>query len=154
MNQNSTIKGFTLIEIIVVLLILGIIVSISASAFARMYRESARKAGASEVYGALISARSRTLAAQNDTTHGVLVSSTTVTRFQGGAYSPSDTTNRSYTFEGGVTATGTLVTSETPIIFTRLSGKPNSPGILYVRNDDGTSTTTITVSASGLIEYD
>ena len=154
MNQKPRIKGFTLIEIIVVLLILGIIVSISATAFERMYRESALKAGGSEVYGALISARSRTLAAQNDTTHGVFVSSTTVTRFEGSSYSPSSSTSVSYTFEGGVTATSTFITSGTPIIFTRLTGEPNASGTIYVRNNDGTNTTTITISASGLIEYD
>lgn len=147
-------RGFTLIEILVVIGILGIITAISVTAFSNMYKVSVLRAGGSEVYDALVASRSKTLASKSDIVYGVFVSSTTVTRFAGGTYISGTATNRSYSFEGGVRATSTLITSGTPIVFTRLTGAPSIQGTIYVHNLDGTSTTTIVIHRSGLIEYE
>lgn len=146
--------GFTIIEILVVLAILAIITVISAAGFQSMYHTSALRAGGSEVYRALTNARSNTLASQDGTVYGVYVSTSTVTQFEGSTYVAGTSTNKTYVFEGGVTATSSLISTGTTIVFTRLTGKPNTGGTIYVRNNDGTSTTTITIQASGLIEYE
>ena len=147
-------RGFTLLEILVVIGILGIITTVSVVGFSNMYKVSVLRVGGSEVYDALLSARSRTLASENDIVYGVLVSSTTVTRFEGSTYTAGAATNRSYAFEGGVSATGTLITSGTPVVFTRLTGTPSAQGTIYVHNLEGTSTTTVVVHGSGLIAYE
>ncbi len=147
-------KGFTLLEMLIVLAIITIIAGISMQVFQSLYQDSALRAGGSEVYGALVSARSDTLAAQNDTVYGVRVSSSTVTRFIGASYTPGSATNKVYTFEGEVFATSSLITSGTNIIFERLTGEPSATGTIYIRDTNGTGTTTIVIHASGLIEYE
>jgi hypothetical protein len=80
----------------------------------------------------------------------VYVSSTTVTQFQGNTYVAGSSTNLTYTFEAGVAATGTIL--NTPILFTPLTGYPNTQGTLYIQAPNKSSTSTITIYASGLIK--
>lgn len=144
--------GFTLTELLVVFAIITIIGTLSAVGFRNMYDASAIDVAHGEVYTALTDARSLTLGSSNGTVYGVRVSSTTVTRFTGSTYTEGAADNRTYTFEGGITATGTLVTTETDIVFKRLSGETTASGVVYLRNSDGNSTTTITLHGSGLVE--
>jgi len=147
-------KGFTLLEILIVLAILASILGISLQVLQNLYQDSALKAGASEVYGALVSARSDTLSAQNDMVYGVRISTSTVTRFSGVTYTPGNSTNKVYAFEKGVLATSSLIASGTNIIFERLTGQPSATGTIYIRDIQGAGTTTIVIHASGLIEYE
>jgi prepilin-type N-terminal cleavage/methylation domain-containing protein len=153
MFKKISIKGFTFVELLVVLAIIGIIATISAATFKNMYTTSTLKAGGSEVYRAFTNARSNTLASQDGMVYGVHLSTSTVTQFSGSTYVVGSSTNKVYTFEGGVTATSSLIADSPTIIFTRLTGNPSAQGTIYLRNSDGTSTTTIVVYTSGLIEY-
>ncbi len=141
-----------MVEILAVVAILGIIAIMSASVFQNMYTASVLRAGSDEVYRALTSARSETLAAKDDVVYGVHLGTSTVTRFVGPTYIPSASTNNVYTFPSDVTATGTLLQGGGDVIFTRLTGIPSASGVVYVRGTNGT--TTITIHASGLVEYD
>lgn len=145
--------GFTLVEILVVIAISAIVAVTAIAGFRALYQSSTLRAGSVEVFSAFMSARTNTLASQNGNVFGVQVSSTTVTRFEGDTFIFGNATNKVYTFEGGVTATGTLVTSGTSVVFTRLTGETSLGGTIYIRNSEGTSTTTIAVHKSGLVEY-
>jgi prepilin-type N-terminal cleavage/methylation domain-containing protein len=153
MTHHNLERGFSIPELLVVVAIIGIIASVSLSTFKNMHTHSALRAGGQGVYDALLTAREDTLASRNDTVYGVRISSTTVTRFTGSAYSAGSTTNKVYYFENGTTATGTLVTSGTDIVFRRLTGLPSATGTIYVRNSDGSSTTTLLINGSGLVEF-
>lgn len=146
-------KGFTLVEILVVTVIIGIIAVVSAVSFKNMYSASSLRAGGEEVYRALSSARTNTLASQSDLVYGVFLATSTVTRFVGATYNAASTTNVVYTFTGGVTATSSLIANGTSIVFRRLTGAASASGTIYIRNSDGTSTTTLRIYSSGLVEY-
>lgn len=147
--------GFSIIEILVVIGILGIIIAISVLGFENMYRSSALRAGGSELYSALTEAQTKTLASKDGTVYGVHVSSTTVTRFVGPTYTAGAASSTVYTFEGGVTATSTFFTGGGNIIFNRLTGTPTIAGTttIHVRNSTGSATTTIYIYGTGLIGY-
>lgn len=145
-------KGFTFIEVITVIAVIAIIATISAAAFQNIYRTSSLRAAESEVYRALTDARTRTLASEDDTVYGVHLSTSAVTRFVGGTYSAGSVTNKTYTFEGGVYATGTLAISGANIIFTRLTGEPSATGTLYMVSADETASSSVVMYGSGLIE--
>jgi prepilin-type N-terminal cleavage/methylation domain-containing protein len=143
-------QGFSIIEILVVAAILGILATVSLQSFKSLYLNAVLRGGAGEVYDSLSLARTKTLASKDDTVYGVRVSSTTVTRFTGSAYVPGSATNQVYSFEGGVTATSSLL--NTDIVFARFSGVSNATGTIYVRGAESTST--IRIHTSGLVEYD
>lgn len=146
-------KGFTLIEILVVIGVIAILSTVSAVAFRSMYQSATRTSGANEVFEALTGARSNTLASKNDTVHGIHMSSTTITRFEGPAYVPGASGNRVYTFEGNVLATSTIISNGGVVTFSRLSGIPSATGTVYVYDATGAGTTTLIIQGSGLVEY-
>ncbi len=146
--------GFTLVEILIVIAILGILSAISILTFRALYTNATLRAATQEVYLMLEDARSRTLASEDAFTYGVHIASSSVTRFRGSVYVAGDANNVVYVFEGGVTATGTIVASGSSIVFERLTGDAAGNGRIYLRDRDGTATNTIEVQASGLIEYE
>lgn len=151
--MQRTRNGFTVIEILVVVAIMGLLASIAVAAFYNMGRAAAERIAAQEVYTAFIDARNRTLASEGDTVYGVYITETDVTRFTGPTYSAGDPENKVYTFDRGVAATSSLFASgSVAITFTRLTGEPSATGTVHVQGQGQTSTSTITIHASGLVE--
>lgn len=146
-------RGFTLIEIVVVFAILGMLMSVSAMALQNMYRDSAMKTSTNAVYRALTDARNRTLASEGDTVYGVMVSTTSVTRFLGSTFSTGAAGNEVFIFEAGVTATSSLISGGIPIVFARLTGEPSAIGSIFIRDSLGNATNTLHIYTSGLVEY-
>ncbi len=146
-------RGFTLIEILVVIAIIGIISTISYATFRSVYLSSATRSTVLIIADSLREARNNTLGAYADTVYGVRVGTSTVTKFVGDTYIEGAASNSVYSFEGGVTATGTIVTNGTNIVFTHLSGLPSATGTIIVEDSDRTSSTTLTIYGTGLIEY-
>lgn len=152
MSTKRARGGFTLVEIIVVIAILGVIATISVAAFVNMNKSSMLRAARDEVYGALSFARERTLASENDMVYGVHLSTSSVTRFEGNTYTAGSASNVVYSFGAMVSATSTLITQNPNIIFRRLTGVPSATGTIFIYN--GESTTTVQIHGSGLVEYE
>lgn len=145
-------RGFTLLEVLIAMLIMMALVFVSLEVFKNMLNASSLRVATQEVHAALIDARNSTLASRDDTVYGVHFSSTTVTRFVGSTYNAGSPSNETYRFEGEVTATGTLITAGTNIVFVRLTGIPSATGTIFLQNVTRTSTSSITIHGSGLIE--
>jgi len=145
-------KGFSFVEILVVVAIFAILSVISAVAFQNFNRAASLKVVTEEVLGALVDARNSTLASDGDTVFGIHLDETEIVRFAGSPYSSSDPNNVTYAFVGGVTATGTLVESNTDITFQRLTGQPSATGTIVILDNTDTASSTIMIHASGLIE--
>ncbi len=148
-----SLTGFTLVEILTVLAVLLIIGTFSVTAFRGIYQGSGERTAALEIADALREARNNSISSKQDTVYGVRVASTSVTRFVGATYNPASASNTLYIFEAGAFATGTIVNAGTDIVFARLTGAPSATGTILVAGTDGTSTTTITIGATGLIQY-
>jgi prepilin-type N-terminal cleavage/methylation domain-containing protein len=151
--RMNSLTGFTLVEILVVLAVLLIIAAFSITAFRSMYEGSGTRTAVVEITDALREARNNALSSKGDSVYGVRIASTSVTRFPGSTYSAGNASNTTYMFEAGAMATGTLVSAGTDIVFARLTGMPSATGTVLVTGSDGTSTTTITIGATGLIQY-
>jgi prepilin-type N-terminal cleavage/methylation domain-containing protein len=142
--------GFTFIEILISLAVLSIIATFTVTAFRNIYQDSAERVVAQEVSDAFREARNNTIGAKSDTVYGVRVSTSSVTRFVGGTYTAGSASNTVYMYDAGVRATGTLI--NTNVVFRRLTGEPNATGTIFVVRADSTSTTTVTLNATGLVE--
>lgn len=149
---ENSLRGFTFIEIMVVIAIIAIVATMTAVGLSNMGRASALKSAQNEVYQAFSDSRNKTLASLDETVFGVLVGTSSVTKFKGPTFVSGASENRTYDFESGITATGSLVMNGTPVIFARLSGSPSATGTILLVSDDGNATRTVTVHASGLIE--
>ncbi len=152
MGRIRSERGFTFIEVLTAVAIIALLSTVSIVAFRNLYRASAERTAAIEVVNALRDARTKTLSAEDDTVYGVRIASTSVTRFVGDIYSMGSASNTVYVFEGGASAAGTLVQNGVDIVFERLTGEPTATGTIYIRDIDNKSTTTITLSATGLIQ--
>lgn len=145
--------GFTIIEVLVVIAIIGIMTALSAAAFKNMNTSASVKIGTQEVYTALIDSRNKTLGSDDDTVYGVHFETDSVTRFTGATYSFGAPTNEVYTFENGVNASSSLIQNGTnDIIFKRLTGAPGVSGTIFIRNNLNEGTSTILIHGTGLIE--
>ena len=144
-------SGFTIIEIVVSIAIIGIIAAISTVGLRNWQESAARKVAAQDVYQKLRTAREKTLGSDGDTVYGVRIESTSVTLFSGYAYMAGAPGNIVYDFESGVTATSSLRGRN--IVFERLTGRPSATGTVYVRSRDGNATNTVILYGSGLVDY-
>jgi prepilin-type N-terminal cleavage/methylation domain-containing protein len=152
MRNSVSARGFTLVELLVAVAILALFTTVSIKTFGTMYRTSALRTASLEIVNALRDARAKTLSAENDMVYGVRVGTSSVTRFIGSSYTPGHASNTVYYYEGGASATGTLVRNGVNIVFTRLTGEPSATGTIYIRSIDSEHTATVTVSRTGLIE--
>jgi prepilin-type N-terminal cleavage/methylation domain-containing protein len=147
-------KGFSLIEIIIVIAILGIVSTIIVSSFAAINRTQGLEKDTELVVEQLRQARSQTLSSQNATTYGVHFASTTVTVFAGSSYNPSDPTNEEFVLKNtSLVLNVSLTGGGTDIIFKRLTGETASNGTIVVSSTVASRSKTITVYKTGLIEY-
>ena len=146
-------KGFTLIEIAIVLLITTILIAVVVNSFSKFRNEQALKSETEEIISSLQSARDRTLSSENSYQYGVHFTSSSITIFRGASYSSSDSNNIVKNVITGTTISTISITGGgANIIFDRLTASTNTDGTIVVQaTDDTTRSRTITISKTGII---
>ena len=140
-NQNSKRRGFTLIEIMVVISIIVVLVSISASAVLLFSKESNLSINAEEIIGALRQAQNKSLASEGASRYGVYFDSTSSPNqyllFNGSDY--ADPT-RDLSFDQvndlpGNIEIDSIILSDggSEVVFERLTGIANQTGSISLR---------------------
>lgn len=154
--KSQTQKGFSLIEMIIVVSIFVLLVAGSVVAFSRFGEKQIIKSTVSEVLSELDEARSLTLASYDNTVYGVHIESDKITFFKGSTYSPSDPDNNITELSEKVSISNiSLFGGGDDVIFQRLTGKTDQYGTLTISLvSDPTETKTITIQESGIIESD
>ncbi len=145
-------KGMTTLEITIALAIVVLIGALIMIPFVRFKNNQLLVSGTEQVVSALREARANTLAAKNDTVHGVHFESGRFVVFQT-AWSEGAAGNIVTYFQEPVyMPTITLSGGGSDVLFTRLMGKTNQPGTLVLQlKNDASSQKTITIDASGSI---
>jgi prepilin-type N-terminal cleavage/methylation domain-containing protein len=144
-------KGFSFIELMLVLAIAGLLVGVSLGGFSRMSASKALQADASIVKSVVEDARSRTLAARADSEYGVRFESTRVILFKGSSYVSGASTNVISDLNSRVSLSAALTGGGSEIIFERLTGKASKGGTVTVSVSGG-ATKILSISTSGIIE--
>ncbi len=146
-----SIKGFTIIELLIVLTIVAVLVGVTSLPVIRFRREQALQNTTNAVLTVINEARAKTLAGTNNTNYSVRFESDRAILFQGAAYQSTSGTNQIFLYESPVVL-GTVALSGggSEITFDRLRGTTAQHGTLQLQLP-GFSSTTITVTTTGTV---
>jgi prepilin-type N-terminal cleavage/methylation domain-containing protein len=145
-------KGFTVVEILVVIMIMALLSVIVLSGFAGYRNAQSLKNDTDLVLAVLRQARTQTLASQGGTTYGVHFASSTITLFSGSSYVDGVASNDAYTLDTHTQLNLALNGGSSDVIFKRLSGETDHYGTITVATTVSTSTRTITIFKTGLVQ--
>jgi len=145
---TQRIKGFTLVETLVVLALIGLMSAVSLASFASLSRHEALSGNTAALAARLRDARARTLASVGGMQYGVHISTTSITFFRGALYDPATSTNDVFTLSQYVQAS----TSIQNFVFERVTGNSSASGTIDMfLLSDPTQKKTLTVQTSGLV---
>lgn len=147
-------KGFSLIEVIIVIAIFTVLFTITSTAFSRFNNNQALNRSVSEATSILDEARALTLASKNNTVYGVHFQSDKVILFTGQIFSDLDPDNKINIISSRVFISNiALLGGGNEIIFQRLTGKTEQNGTITLSLiSDSSKSKIITVQVSGIIE--
>jgi prepilin-type N-terminal cleavage/methylation domain-containing protein len=147
-------KGFTLIEIVIVIGILGVLSTISMVTFISFKNTQGINKDSEAIVEMLQQARTQTLSSQNASVYGVHFGTTSVTLFAGSTYSAGVATNEVYNFLSADTVLSvTLTGGGNDVIFSRLTGETTQNGTIVISSTSATITRTVSVFKTGVIEF-
>lgn len=147
-------RGFTLIEILLVLVILSIIGGLTFTYFSRLNASKALESSASLVASVLDQARSLTLNSKNASVYGVHLAEDSVTLFTGAVYDSGSLSNVVSNTHHlvGIRAI-TLAGGGDEVVFSRLSGETANSGSLEVfLESDPDNYRVINIASSGIVD--
>lgn len=145
-------KGFTIIEIVIVIAIMALLLAVIASPFQSFRNSKVLDTNSEEALSLLSEARGNTLSAKDGYQYGVHLESSQMVLFRGGTYSSLDASNKTVVLDNALEISSiALEGAGSDIIFDKLTGKTAQPGSFVIRAKNDTSKTrTITVVGTGV----
>ena len=153
MINNNYKKGFTLVEVLIVLGILAILSVIIFSTFIEFRKNQALVMDTDTVVEVLRQARNQTLLSKASSVYGVHFTSSKITLFTGENYVENTATNQDFTLNSTDTIlTISIVPAGVDVVFNRLTGETVNSGTITVSLSGGLKSKTVTIYKTGLIE--
>lgn len=153
MSKSLKSKGYTLIEIVIVIAILAILSTVTASVYKRYQTSQALDKDTALVSSLLNQSRVLTLSSKDNVKHGLYLEANQVTLFSGSSYVVGTSTNVVFPLNNTVSLSATLPSGTTSIIFERLTGKTFQNGTITLTSlVNPSSTKSITIYGSGIIQ--
>lgn len=151
MILNST-KGFTLIEILFVLSILGILFAIVTPQFNRMKDNQILNSTTDEVLSTINKASSQSLASFDSSAYGVAFASDRITLFKGTVYDVNAVTNEVVYLKSPAIISNISFGGVSSLYFNRLTGVPSANGSFSIELSSGSDAEkVISIDATGRI---
>lgn len=149
---NGSTEGFTLIEVLVSIAILGIITAIGVSSFINFNKREALEVESGKLIALISQARTETLSAKDGSAYGVHFETGKVVLFKGTVYSAGAATNRVQTLNDEVKISAiTLTSGAVDVLFKKLSGATLQTGTVTLASIRDTSDTrVITITGTGV----
>ena len=116
-------RGFTAIEILIVVFILGLLSAIIISSFSAFRKQSLLSTETQEIITTINKARLSSMSSKSDQQYGVHLQSTKIVLFQGTTYATSSSSNETHIFDPLVTlGTITINGGGADIVFQKITG--------------------------------
>lgn len=149
--RRITVAGFSLVELLASLAIIGAICAVSLAAFANFNRREAALASSSALAAALRDARARTLASVAGSQYGVKVDTDRFTFFQGATFASTTAGNNTFLYGAGVRASSSIST----FVFERVTGNSSASGTIDIYQPSPTAIVRhVRVQTTGLVSIE
>jgi len=147
-------EGFTLIEVVLVIVLITILSTVSYTAYSNLNRHEALDKDTTRVLAVFEDARTLSLGSKNGSEYGVRAESDKVIRFSGSLYSPGASTNLEEVLTAGVEISDiSLSGGGTDVVFSRIGGTTTRSGTITLSlTSDPARTRTITIYSTGFVE--
>ncbi len=127
-------KGFTIIELILVMALFLIIGTLSTAFYSRLYTQSTVTSVTDQLTQSFRKAQSYAMNSKQNGNWGVHNGTSQMTLFQGNTYAGRNAVfDESFSVNGNITVTGF-----TDLIFSRLTGTPSATVIITIKGNDNT----------------
>ncbi len=145
-------KGFTMLELVVVVAIVVLLASVIITSFSKFRNSKVLDTGVENTLSVLVKARGNTLSSKNAYQYGVHFEATQAVLFRGATYSSSDTNNEVALLDNALEISFISLTGGgSDVLFDRLTGKTDMDGTVVIRvKSDTTKTKTVTINATGI----
>ncbi len=142
--------GFTLIEVLVVIAVLGGIVGLAIPFYQSFQVGSQLDNTTQELVGSLRRSQMRAMASDAFSSHGVHFSSGVFVVFQGVSYNPADILNEESEVPGAISITPSMGAD---IIFSAVHGETSNSGTITINATNGESRSII-INEIGVVDAD
>ena len=149
-------KGFTLLEVLIVVGILALLVTLSAKPLLSFYRNIRFQGAVENVLTMLDEARKSTLSSYNSSQYGVHFETNRTVLFRGDTFTEPNPENDEYIFSDIIEiSSSTFSGGGDDVVFERITGETANGGVLEIVLLTASSTRKIiTIHTSGLVEVD
>ena len=151
-NQTENKKGFTVIEILIVISVLGLLSLITLGFFVDYRRSQGTTQDVELISSLLYKARSDAVSSNGSSDYGVHFASSTATTFKGTTYNALDVNNQTFSLtSGNFLSIISLTSGGRDVVFNKLTGEAIQSGSLTLTDPDG-GVKVITVYPTGLVQ--
>lgn len=147
-------KGFTLIEMIIVVSITAILASMAFVSFGRIINYNSIESQAQSVRSHIERARIFTLASKNNSSLGVIFSTSTVRVFQGTTFVSASSSDQVYEVDNNQSIINISFSGGgNTIFFNKITGEPNKTGTVTVTSKSNTDDRrTVVIYQTGVVD--
>lgn len=147
-------KGFTLIEMIIVVSITAILASMAFVSFGRIINYNSIESQAQSVRSHIERARIFTLASKNNSSFGVIFSTSTVRVFQGTTFVSASSSDQVYEVDNNQSIINISFSGGgNTIFFNKITGEPNKTGTVTVTSKSNTDDRrTVVIYQTGVVD--
>lgn len=151
MEKGKFKNGFTLIELILVVVIVSLIAAISSPFYSRFLLQNSVENTTSQLLGTLRKAQTYAMAGKQTSAWSVNYSSNTITLYIGTTFAGHDNTyDETFSVNPNVTLSCPLCTNGTDISFARINGSP-TPTAATITISSGNNSEIITLNSQGVV---
>jgi len=137
-------KGFSLIEVLIVIAVLAVIATVVLPQFSKVRENQVLKSGVEDILSSLDKARANTLSSLHSSSYGVHFEAGQIVIFKGTSYSSGDSNNETVS----IVSPASITSGNFDVYFNRLTGAPSNTGAITITTPNYSKT--ITISATGV----